>query len=112
MLCLQEKEGIQALAISPDRRYLAVSESGVQGISVYDLQSEQCTRVKVLMAKGFGIMQFVCMAFSADSKYLLCQSGGPDWSLFYWDWQKDEVIAIVNTTRDGIVSQVETLSVL
>ncbi|XP_058246896.1 cilia- and flagella-associated protein 57-like [Hemibagrus wyckioides] len=106
MLCPQEKEGIQVLAISPDRRYLAVSESGVQGISVYDLQSEQCTRVKVLMAQGFGVLQFVCMAFSADSKYLLCQSGGPEWTLFYWDWKKDEVIAIVNTTRVGIVSQV------
>ncbi|KAK3506806.1 hypothetical protein QTP70_028369 [Hemibagrus guttatus] len=107
MLYTQEQQGIKALAISPDRRYLAVSERGVQAtVSIYDLQTEQCTISQVLMLNGYGILEFVCMAFSADSKYLLCQSGGPNWNLFYWDWEKDEVIAVVNTTKVGIVTQV------
>ncbi|XP_060739669.1 cilia- and flagella-associated protein 57-like [Tachysurus vachellii] len=107
MLYQHEQQGIRALAISPDRRYLAVSESGIQcTVSVYDLQSEECTSVQILMANGFSIQEFVCMAFSADSKYLLCQAGGPEWNLFYWEWEKDKLIAIVETTKLGFVNQV------
>ncbi|XP_047674912.1 cilia- and flagella-associated protein 57-like [Tachysurus fulvidraco] len=107
MLYQHEQQGIRALAISPDRRYLAVSESGIQStVSVYDLQSEECTSVQILMANGFSIQEFVCMAFSADSKYILCQAGGPEWNLFYWEWEKDKLIAIVETTKLGFVNQV------
>ncbi|MCI4395775.1 hypothetical protein PGIGA_G00195880 [Pangasianodon gigas] len=103
----QGPQGIQALAISPDRRYLAVSECGEQGtITVYDLQSEQCSKKQVLTGGSIGVREFTCMAFSADSKYLLGQSGGPEWTLFYWKWEKNEVIATVKTTKIGFVSQV------
>ncbi|XP_053502846.1 cilia- and flagella-associated protein 57-like [Ictalurus furcatus] len=107
MPCQQGPQGIQALAISPDRRYLAVSERREQGIiTVYDIQSEQCSKRQVLTGGSDRIHEFVCMAFSADSKYLLGQSGGPAWTLFYWEWEKNEVIATVTTKRLGFVSQV------
>ncbi|XP_058246907.1 cilia- and flagella-associated protein 57-like [Hemibagrus wyckioides] len=102
-----EKQAIKALAISSDRCFLAVSERGVQStVSVYDIKSDQCYKMQVLRGGDFNVKEFVCMAFSADSKYLLCQGGGPDWILFYWDWETDEVIATVDTTRLGFVSQV------
>lgn len=108
-----EKRAIKALAISPDRCFLAVSERGVEStVSVYDIKSDQCYKMQVLRGGDFKVKEFVCMAFSADSKYLLCQGGGPDWILFYWDWENDEVIATVDTTRLGFVSQVNTLNVL
>ncbi|XP_060739668.1 cilia- and flagella-associated protein 57-like [Tachysurus vachellii] len=103
----QEKQAIKALAISPDRFFLAVSVCGVQStVSVYDIQSDQCTKMQVLTGGDIEVKEFVCMAFSADSKYLLCQAGGPGWNLFYWDWENDNVIAIVQTTKLGFVSQV------
>ncbi|XP_053495458.1 cilia- and flagella-associated protein 57-like [Ictalurus furcatus] len=107
MPCRQGPQGIQALAVSPDWRYLAVSEHREQGIiTVYDIQSEQCSKRQVLTGSSDSIHEFVCMAFSADSKYLLGQPGGPAWTLFYWEWEKNEVIATVMTKRLGFVSQV------
>ncbi|MCJ8750012.1 hypothetical protein PDJAM_G00194050 [Pangasius djambal] len=100
-------KGIQALAISPNRRYLAVSERRERGtITIYDLQNRQCRKRRVLTGGGIGVQEFVCMAFSSDSKYLLGQSGGPEWTLFYWEWEKNQVIAMEKTTRIDRVSQV------
>ncbi|MCI4395800.1 hypothetical protein PGIGA_G00196230 [Pangasianodon gigas] len=100
-------KGIQALAISPNRRYLAVSERRERGtITIYDLQNRQCRKRRVLTGGVISVQEFVCMAFSSDSKYLLGQSGGPEWTLFYWEWEKNEVIATEKTTRIDLVSQV------
>ncbi|KAF4092135.1 hypothetical protein AMELA_G00017440 [Ameiurus melas] len=107
MPCRLGEQGIQALALSPDRRYLAVSELREQRtITIFDIQSEPCSKRQVLTGGSNGVHEFVCMAFSADSKYLLGQSGGLDWTLFYWEWEKNEAIAMVQTTKLGFVSQV------
>ncbi|MBN3302205.1 CFA57 protein, partial [Amia calva] len=95
----ERSQGMQALAISPNRRYLAVSERGEKGtITVYDLQHEQSRKRKVLSAGDPPAQEFVCMAFSPDSKYLIGQSGAPDWTLFYWMWEKQKVLASVKTS--------------
>ncbi|XP_058246909.1 cilia- and flagella-associated protein 57-like [Hemibagrus wyckioides] len=96
--------GMQALALSPDRHYLAVSECGT--ITVYDLNDGKCTKTQVLTHSDHDVKEFVCMAFSADSKYLLGQAGGPTWSLFYWNWKEQELIASVRATKSGIIKQV------
>ncbi|XP_060790859.1 cilia- and flagella-associated protein 57-like [Neoarius graeffei] len=104
---LPYQQYIQSLAISPDRRYMAVSECKKQGIiTVHDLQEKQCFESKVLTGGSISVREFVCMAFSSDSKYLLGQSGGPEWTLFYWEWKMNEVIATAKITRMGFVSQV------
>ncbi|KAG7331742.1 hypothetical protein KOW79_005711 [Hemibagrus wyckioides] len=95
---------MQALALSPDRHYLAVSECGT--ITVYDLNDGKCTKTQVLTHSDHDVKEFVCMAFSADSKYLLGQAGGPTWSLFYWNWKEQELIASVRATKSGIIKQV------
>ncbi|KAG9354407.1 hypothetical protein JZ751_001116, partial [Albula glossodonta] len=95
---LEKSQGMHALAISPDRRYLAVSERGEKGIiSVYDVQNEHNKKRKVLSGGDILVQDFVCMAFSHDSKYLIGQSGPPDWTLYYWLWQKQKVLATLNT---------------
>ncbi|KAM6948696.1 cilia- and flagella-associated protein 57-like [Aplochiton taeniatus] len=95
----EKSQGMQALAISANRRYLAVSERGEKGtITVYDLQHEQGKKRKVLNGGDINVQDFVCMAFSPDSKYLIGQTGGPDWMLFFWMWEKQKVMAVVKTS--------------
>ncbi|XP_051989486.1 cilia- and flagella-associated protein 57 [Xyrauchen texanus] len=103
----ERSHGMQALAISTNRRYLAVSECGEKAtITVYDLQHEQSRKRKVLNGGEFQVEEFVCIAFSPDSKYLIGQAGGPDWTLFLWMWEKQRVMATVKTSSNGTINQV------
>ncbi|CAB1332248.1 unnamed protein product, partial [Coregonus sp. 'balchen'] len=96
---LERSQGMYALAISSNRRYLAVSERGERAtITVYNLQHEQSRKRKVLNGGDIHVQEFVSMAFSTDSKYLIGQSGTPDYTLFYWMWEKQKVMAMVKTT--------------
>uniref|UniRef100_A0A4W5P762 Cilia and flagella associated protein 57 n=1 Tax=Hucho hucho TaxID=62062 RepID=A0A4W5P762_9TELE len=96
---LERSQGMYALAISSNRRYLAVSERGERAtITVYDLQHEQSRKRKVLNGGDIHVQEFVSMAFSTDSKYIIGQSGAPDYTLFYWMWEKQKVMAMVKTT--------------
>ncbi|KAL2097767.1 hypothetical protein ACEWY4_006974 [Coilia grayii] len=95
----EKSQGMFAMAISTNRRYLAVSERAEKGtITVYDLQHEQTRRRKVLTGGEVNVQEFVSLAFSPDSKFLIGQSGNPDWTLFYWMWEKQHVLATVKTS--------------
>uniref|UniRef100_A0A8C2IX30 Cilia- and flagella-associated protein 57-like n=1 Tax=Cyprinus carpio TaxID=7962 RepID=A0A8C2IX30_CYPCA len=103
----ERSQGMQALAISTNRRYLAVSECVEKAtITVFDLQHEQSRKRKVLTGGEIAVDKFVCMAFSPDSKYLIGQAGGPDWTLFLWMWEKKKVMATVKTSTDGPINQI------
>ncbi|XP_018608707.1 cilia- and flagella-associated protein 57 [Scleropages formosus] len=105
----EKSQGMRALAISPNCRYLAVSERGEKGtITVHDLQHEHSKKRKVLSGGETPVKEFVCMAFSSDSKYLIGQSGAPDWTLFYWMWEKHKLMATVKTS--GITNPVNQVS--
>lgn len=103
-----KSQAMRALAISANRRYLAVSECGGKAtITVFDLQHEQGRKRKVLTAGDLLVQEFVCMAFSPDSKYLIGQTGGPEWTLIFWLWEKQKVLATVKTSNtNNPVSQV------
>ncbi|XP_060897415.1 cilia- and flagella-associated protein 57 [Labrus mixtus] len=104
----EKSRAMHALAISANRRYLAVSESGEKAtITVFDLQHEQGRKRKILTVGDMLVQEFVCMAFSPDSKYLIGQTGGPDWMLIFWLWEKQKVLATVKTSSStNPVSQV------
>uniref|UniRef100_UPI003F9AAF20 cilia and flagella associated protein 57 isoform 4 n=1 Tax=Danio rerio TaxID=7955 RepID=UPI003F9AAF20 len=103
----ERSQGMHALAISTNRRYLAVSECREKAtITVFDLEQEQNRRRKVLTGGEMVVDEFVCMAFSPDSKYLIGQAGGPDWTLFLWMWEKKKVMATVNISNNGPINQV------
>ncbi|XP_056119583.1 cilia- and flagella-associated protein 57 [Rhinichthys klamathensis goyatoka] len=103
----ERSQGMKALAISTNRRYLAVSECGEKAtITVFDLQHEQNRKRKVLTGGEIPADEFVCMAFSPDSKYLIGQAGGPDWTLFLWMWEKKKLMATVKTSTSGPINQV------
>ncbi|XP_035517008.1 cilia- and flagella-associated protein 57 [Morone saxatilis] len=98
----EKSQGMRALAISANRRYLAVSECGEKAtITVFDLQHEQGRKRKVLTAGDMLVQEFVCMAFSPDSKYLIGQTGGPEWTLIFWLWEKQKVLATVKTSNSN-----------
>uniref|UniRef100_A0A3Q1GAY0 Cilia and flagella associated protein 57 n=1 Tax=Acanthochromis polyacanthus TaxID=80966 RepID=A0A3Q1GAY0_9TELE len=98
----EKSQGLRALALSANRRYLAVSECGEKAcITVLDLQHEQGRRRKVLTAGDLPVQEFVCMAFSPDSKYLIGQAGSPEWTLIFWLWEKHKILATVKTTNSN-----------
>ncbi len=35
------------------------------------------------------------VSFSADSKFIATLTGGPDWAVHYWAWEKSKVLAMV-----------------
>ncbi|XP_072505212.1 cilia- and flagella-associated protein 57 isoform X6 [Notamacropus eugenii] len=105
----EKSQGMLALAISPNRRYLAISET-VQDkatITIYELSSVPCRKRKVLSNFDFTVQKFVSMAFSPDSKYLVAQTGPPESNLIYWMWEKQKVMAIIRTdTQNNPIYQV------
>eukprot|EP00051_Salpingoeca_urceolata_P005695 m.76025 g.76025 ORF g.76025 m.76025 type:complete len:1203 (+) comp14501_c0_seq2:245-3853(+) len=81
--------GISAMAVSPNRRYVALAERATKPtITIYDLHSLK--KRKVLTQSDSQCTEFVCIAFSPDSKYLVTQGGAPDWTLHYWTWEKSK----------------------
>lgn len=86
-------EGITCMAVSPNRKSLAVCErfSDVNHskaiCSMFDLSTGKRRR-GTLSYSLCDAKEFVCCAFSADSKYLITQGGAPDWTLSLWSWDK------------------------
>lgn len=39
------------------------------------------------------------MGFSADAKFIVTQTGAPDWNLQYWSWEKAKVLATIRTVN-------------
>ncbi|XP_005866144.1 PREDICTED: cilia- and flagella-associated protein 57 [Myotis brandtii] len=104
-----KSQAMLALSISPNRRYLAISELVQEKplITIYELSSIPCRKRKILNNFEFPVQRFTCMAFSPDSKYLLTQTSPPESNLVYWLWEKQKVMAIVKTdTQNNTVYQV------
>ncbi|KAJ3031229.1 Cilia- and flagella-associated protein 57, partial [Rhizophlyctis rosea] len=87
------------MAVSANKRYVAIAERGVEKpqCAIVDLHSLR--RRKVLVPQEGDSREFVCMAFSTDSKYIITQSGAPDWTLQYWTWEKTKVMAQIRTAN-------------
>nr|XP_004672541.1 cilia- and flagella-associated protein 57 [Jaculus jaculus] len=104
-----KSQGMLALSISPNRRYLAISETVLERpvITIYELSSIPCRKRKVLNNFDFPVQKFISLAFSPDSKYLLAQTSPPESNLVYWLWEKQRVLAIVRTdTQNNPIYQV------
>uniref|UniRef100_A0A8C6VLZ3 Cilia and flagella associated protein 57 n=1 Tax=Naja naja TaxID=35670 RepID=A0A8C6VLZ3_NAJNA len=93
----EKSQGMLALAISPNRRYLAISETlqDKPAITIYELSSVPCKKRKILNTFDFPVQEFISLAFSPDSKYLVAQAGPPESQLAYWMWEKQRTMAII-----------------
>lgn len=93
-----KSEGMTALAVSPNRRYVAIAEKLEKPtITIYDLHSLR--KRKVLSAPDVQSNEYVSLAFSPDSKYLVAQGGKPDYTLLYYTWEKSKVMAVTKTSN-------------
>ena len=75
-------------------RYAAIAEKKIDKptIAVFDLVSLR--RKKMFSSPSDeSSEEFVSLAFSPDSKYLISQGAGPEWTLTYWHWEKSRVMA-------------------
>uniref|UniRef100_A0A7S0VMW2 Cilia- and flagella-associated protein 57 n=1 Tax=Hemiselmis tepida TaxID=464990 RepID=A0A7S0VMW2_9CRYP len=89
-------EEITAIAVSPNKKFVAVAEKSDKGvITVFDLHSLK--RRRLLTATDSLSKEFVSLAFSPDSKLLMAQGGAPDWSLTIWTWEKAKFVATIKT---------------
>ncbi|XP_066926478.1 cilia- and flagella-associated protein 57-like [Clytia hemisphaerica] len=96
--CTENGNGITAIAVSPNRRYVAIAEKADKPtITIYDLHSLR--KRKVLSTPECQSLEFVSISFSPDSKYLIAQGGRPDWTLFYWTWEKAKVLASTKSSN-------------
>uniref|UniRef100_A0A3B5QF64 Cilia and flagella associated protein 57 n=1 Tax=Xiphophorus maculatus TaxID=8083 RepID=A0A3B5QF64_XIPMA len=109
---LEGSLGLRALALSPNQRYLAVSEKAEKAsVTVFDLHQEHGMKRNVLTAGDFLVQEFLSIAFSPDSKYLIGQSGAPEWLLIFWSWEKNKLLATEKTTNsNNPISQVSHFS--
>ena len=91
--------GITAMAVSSNRRYLAVAQQMKDhgACVVYDLHTGR--KKRVLTATENESTSFVSVAFSADNKFLITQGAAPDWNLNYWAWDKGRALASTKTTN-------------
>lgn len=88
---------ITAIAVSPNREFIAVAEKGERAsILIYDVQTLK--KKKILATSEAASKEYVSLAFSADSKYLLSQGGAPNFSLINWVW--DQVKPLDNIRAD------------
>ena len=55
--------------------------------------------MQVLSSPDVPTGEYVSLAFSPDSKYLVAQGGRPDWTLLYWTWEKSKVMATTKTSN-------------
>ncbi|CAH1775033.1 unnamed protein product [Owenia fusiformis] len=93
-----KSQGMTAMTVSPNRRYVAIAEKGEKAtITIYDLHSLR--KRKILSSTEVQSKEFVSLAFSPDSKYLVAQAGRPDWTLLYWTWEKSKVMAVTKTSN-------------
>ncbi|KAI8822024.1 WD40-repeat-containing domain protein [Fimicolochytrium jonesii] len=93
--------GITAMAIASDRRLYAVAEKAKPGatgaagrpsVTVYEVHTWKKRR-GLTAAESCLSQEFVSLCFSYDSRYLAAQSGGPDWMLHYYSWEKGKTLA-------------------
>ncbi|KAJ3327353.1 Cilia- and flagella-associated protein 57 [Blyttiomyces sp. JEL0837] len=101
-LPINEGDGISTLHISSGQAFAAIAvRSAEKGpmIVVCDLQNTR--RRKILnMPEGSSAKEIVSVSFSNDSKHVVAQSCAPDWTLFYWSWEKTKLLASIKSTTN------------
>jgi len=96
----EKTDAITAMALSPNKKYLAVAESGENPcIAIYDTTTRK--RRKVLSIPDLNSREYVSLAFSSiDGRHLATQGGYPDWNLVYWNWERSKALSMVSVAPD------------
>ncbi|XP_075280835.1 cilia- and flagella-associated protein 57 isoform X3 [Opisthocomus hoazin] len=99
----ERSRGVRALAVSPNRRYLAVSEAVAERpvLTVYELSSVPARRRRTLDAAELPAQEAVSLAFSADCRYLAAAAAPPEGHLAVWLWEKQRLMAALRLQAPG-----------
>ncbi|XP_069719000.1 cilia- and flagella-associated protein 57 [Phaenicophaeus curvirostris] len=97
-----KSRGVRALAVSPDQRFLAVSEVLAEeqpALLVCALAGSRQRRR--LVAKGLPVREAVSLAFSPDGQYLAAATAPPEGHLTFWLWEKQRLMAVARIWAPG-----------
>ncbi|XP_057334478.1 cilia- and flagella-associated protein 57-like [Microplitis mediator] len=92
LLHLSDKHHINIIAITPNKKYVALCEAGDKPtISIYDLNQLKRKKSLVIPYDCPGVTKFSCVSFSYDNRYLAAITGEPDSTMLYYLWEKGKV---------------------
>ncbi|NXT29628.1 CFA57 protein, partial [Syrrhaptes paradoxus] len=99
----EKSRGAQALAVSPNRQYLAVSEAVEEppSLAVYELSAVPARRRRTLAAAELPAREAVSLAFSPDCRYLAAAAAPPEGHLTYWLWERQRLMAAARLEAAG-----------
>ena len=95
--CSKNGKGMTALAVSPNKRYVAFAEKHNEKPTIAVVDLTTLNRKKTIVLQETNSQEIISIAFSPDSKYLISQVTGPDWTLAYWHWEKAKAMATVKS---------------
>lgn len=97
-------EPVTAMALSSNKRYLALAQKAQQPtVVIYDMQTFR--KRKVLYPVDAESREFISVAFSADGKFIATQTGGPDWKLYLWSWEKAKLMGSTRVAQTSMNNQ-------
>jgi WD40 repeat protein/chromosome segregation ATPase len=89
------RSSITAVAVSPNRQYVAVAERAQRGvISIFDAKTLK--KRKMLKSPDVACREYLALAFAPDNKSLLSLGGGPDFPLVVWLWEQMKPALVTN----------------
>lgn len=92
---------ITAMSKSPNGKFLAVGEKGTDSIEIQILSLQRKPEDHASGSdEAFRTLHpnnrradITCLAFTSDSKFLVSLSGGPEFTLTYWRWESEKLVA-------------------
>jgi cilia- and flagella-associated protein 57 len=101
---------LTTMCVSQNKRYTALAEKTSEKpiISIYDMHTLR--KRKLLTINDTQSSDIISLCFSSDGKNLIAQTGAPDWTLYYWNWEKSKLMASIkiinNAQSNATVAQV------
>lgn len=103
--CTSNCESVTAMAMSYNRRLLAVAEcSSIPCIVIYLCDpsgNPKLKRKKVLQVPDLGSTEYVSLSFSLDGRHLVSLGGSPEWNVVYWNIERGRVVSSCPVLDDG-----------
>lgn len=104
---LEGSLGITALTLCPKHHFLAVAERAERGIIfVYDITKQR--KKRALVTSDCLSQEYISLSFAPkqERKFLISLGGHPDWTLVYWQWDKQKVLYSAKVSPGSPVYQV------
>ncbi|XP_077278578.1 testes of unusual size [Temnothorax americanus] len=100
LIRLPDKYHANVICISPNKKYVALSEVGDKPvISVYDISSLKRRKLLGIPYDAQGVTKFTCLGFTFDSKNLVAITGEPDQTMLFYNWERGKVESTYKLTN-------------